>query len=277
MRKDLDDALVRDFPELFRDRRGDKHETLMCWGFDCFDGWEPIIRRLAGQLTFLAKVQSVPDLRAVQVKEKWGVLEFYLEGATDIMIACVSQARNDSSSTCEMCGEGGRLRGGLWRKTLCARHAFESDRVISDIDLGVNPYRRDDPNDSVQPPNGAWTERISARERKNFLAAVLHLGEAWRLTEAELAAFLHVHRPTLTRWKAAGKISKAAPLEQIDAALGIFWGVGAMFPNTADERIWMLSPHEAFGGRTPLAVASGSLEDLFRLRRYVDFVRERGA
>ena len=49
MRKDLDDALVRDFPLTFRDRNGGTRVTCMCWGFPG-DGWEPLIRR--GQYQF---------------------------------------------------------------------------------------------------------------------------------------------------------------------------------------------------------------------------------
>ena len=43
MRKELDDALVRKYPEIFRDRYGDARQTAMCWGFDCGDGWYNII------------------------------------------------------------------------------------------------------------------------------------------------------------------------------------------------------------------------------------------
>ncbi len=39
MRQDLDAALVRDFPNLYRDRHGDTRDTRMCDGFSCGDGW----------------------------------------------------------------------------------------------------------------------------------------------------------------------------------------------------------------------------------------------
>ena len=50
MRKDLDEALCRDFPLLFGDRKRPMDQTAMCWGFQCGDGWEPLIRRLSEKL-----------------------------------------------------------------------------------------------------------------------------------------------------------------------------------------------------------------------------------
>ena len=39
MKQELDEALCRDFPNLFRDRHGNMMTTCMCWGFECGDGW----------------------------------------------------------------------------------------------------------------------------------------------------------------------------------------------------------------------------------------------
>ncbi|MGO9832841.1 MAG: hypothetical protein ACLP1X_01360, partial [Polyangiaceae bacterium] len=61
MHPDLDVALVRDFPHLYRDRCGDTRETRMCDGFPG-DGWEPIIRRLSEKLEPIARETG---LRAV--------------------------------------------------------------------------------------------------------------------------------------------------------------------------------------------------------------------
>lgn len=50
MRKELDDLLCKKYPKIFKDRHGDKMETLMCWGFDIGDGWFHIIDTLCGQI-----------------------------------------------------------------------------------------------------------------------------------------------------------------------------------------------------------------------------------
>lgn len=54
MKKELDEALCRDFPLLYRDRFASMRTTCMCWGFPG-DGWEPLIRELSGKLETLIK------------------------------------------------------------------------------------------------------------------------------------------------------------------------------------------------------------------------------
>lgn len=50
MNNELDEALVRDFPNLYAQREGSMMSTLMCWGFECGDGWEPLLRRCSEKL-----------------------------------------------------------------------------------------------------------------------------------------------------------------------------------------------------------------------------------
>jgi hypothetical protein len=118
---ELDAKLVADFPDLYADRHGDMRTTAMCWGFACGDGWEPIIRKLSEQLTWLAVAQATP-VRVFQVKEKFGTLRFYVDGGTDAMQACISYAEAASARTCEVCGKYGTLRKGGWLQTLCDFH-----------------------------------------------------------------------------------------------------------------------------------------------------------
>jgi len=46
MKKELDEQLVKKYPKIFVNRRGDMRETAMCWGFECLDGWYDIIDNL---------------------------------------------------------------------------------------------------------------------------------------------------------------------------------------------------------------------------------------
>lgn len=132
MKREFDEALCRDFPAIFRNRYADNRTTCMCWGMDCEDGWEPLIRKLCEQMEYVAPGVVVAD----QVKEKYGTLRFYFhcEGATeiqhDILYACEMHAMSMSAQTCEVCGKYGGMEsvGGSpygWRKTLCAWHAEE--------------------------------------------------------------------------------------------------------------------------------------------------------
>lgn len=134
MKKELDEKLVADFPELYRDRHASVEATPMGFGFSCGDGWEPIIRTLSEQLTFLAKAEEFPVV-ATQVKEKFGTLRFYVDSATEIMYACILAAEKRSEHTCEMCGEYGTLcsRGG-WVKTVCKTHRGDKFEPVKEYD-----------------------------------------------------------------------------------------------------------------------------------------------
>lgn len=131
MSPDLDEALVRDFPLLFRDRHASPLQSCMHWGFECGDGWEPLIRRAAEKLekciTEIAGLTLAPPY-ASQVKEKYGTLRFYLNCETDEMAEIVHQAEMESEKTCEECGSPGKLRGEGWYYTACYRHTRRSDK-----------------------------------------------------------------------------------------------------------------------------------------------------
>lgn len=58
MKKELDDALCRDFPILYADRHGNPAQTSMYWGFCVGDGWESLIRDLSAKLEKLIEQMS---------------------------------------------------------------------------------------------------------------------------------------------------------------------------------------------------------------------------
>ena len=79
MKEELDKALVRDFPNLYVDRNASMTKTCMCWGFCCDDGWEPIIRKLSEKLEkIIVDMPKNNRPKAIQVKEKFGGLRFYM-------------------------------------------------------------------------------------------------------------------------------------------------------------------------------------------------------
>ena len=161
MRKELDEALVAKYPLIFRDRNGDMRTTLMCWGFECGDGWYNIIDVLCGKLSseyMSAKsrydfikdrvgekmyggsgdviTQGEIDQRklvmeeeaskvpvAVQIKEKFGGLRFYVQAATSKHYDYISFAESMSYRTCEQCGAPGKRYTDGWHKVLCDIHA----------------------------------------------------------------------------------------------------------------------------------------------------------
>jgi hypothetical protein len=120
MKIKLDEALVRDFPELYQARHADMQTTSMCWGFECGSGWEPIIRTLSERLTNLSNLEGVHCV-AVQVKEKFGTLRFYIDKSTDLMDAVIELAEKISAITCELCGNSGKLGGKGWISVRCEK------------------------------------------------------------------------------------------------------------------------------------------------------------
>lgn len=50
MKKELDEALCKKYPKIFRDRHAPMTHTAMCWGFDCGDGWYNIINNLCANI-----------------------------------------------------------------------------------------------------------------------------------------------------------------------------------------------------------------------------------
>jgi len=126
MRKQLDEALCRDFPLTFRDRHGDIRSSCMPWGFDVSDGWEPLIRKACEkiepriqQLIDEGKENEFVQYKASQCKEKFGSLRFYFTFCDDIIDAAIEEAENASEHTCEHCGEDGKTRDDGWLITLC--------------------------------------------------------------------------------------------------------------------------------------------------------------
>ena len=127
MTPELDDALVRDFPKLYRMRHPKRHRgprEPIEFGFEVGDGWEPLIRRLSVKLDPVAASSGV---HAVQVKEKNGGLRFYIDGVTKApaetvtaMRAPIEAAQKESLRTCEQCGAPGKMhvRQG-WARTRC--------------------------------------------------------------------------------------------------------------------------------------------------------------
>jgi len=126
MRKDLDEQLCREFPNLYRNRNGSMRETCMCWGFDVGEGWFQLIYDLSKKLE--AEILKQPEEErqyycASQVKEKYAGLRFYMEGSTNEMEELIQKAEEKSGKTCEICGAPGEVRVHHgWYYTSCEEH-----------------------------------------------------------------------------------------------------------------------------------------------------------
>ena len=173
MRKELDEALCAKYPLIFRDRNANMQVTAMCWGLCVGDGWYNIIDTLCAHLTSdyrqakdrydnLVEVgvgntlwgtkvvtqEALDDAKAkmdeeaskvpvaVQVKEKFGGLRFYVQAATDKHYNYISFAESMSYRTCEECGSPGKRYTDGWHTTLCDIHAAMAGRGEETYDEG---------------------------------------------------------------------------------------------------------------------------------------------
>lgn len=118
MKKELEDKLYNDFPFLY-DRK-------LLWGFECHDGWFDLIYDLSSKIEPLIQEwikendNEEEHPTAVQVKQKFASLRFYMSSGTKEIYDLIDEAEKKSFTTCEDCGSSdGKVRGGGWITVLC--------------------------------------------------------------------------------------------------------------------------------------------------------------
>ena len=82
-------------------------------------GWYPLVQKLIQDL-----IDAGWNRRILQVKEKFGGLRFYTDGASIECYNLIDKAEEESYKTCEECGSKevvttGPLEGGYWIRSLC--------------------------------------------------------------------------------------------------------------------------------------------------------------
>jgi hypothetical protein len=90
------------------------------WGIECHAGWRGLIEKFLDELEAAIAAEppdSRDEYRIVQIKEKFGRLTVYLASVgTPAMKSAIESAAEESTRTCEICGEPGlpAERGGWW-------------------------------------------------------------------------------------------------------------------------------------------------------------------
>ncbi len=132
------------YPKIFAQKDLPIQQTLMCCGFSCGDGWFDLIDALCENIQNhvqyhnenvdrFKNMEDRPEwaptehlsVEAVQVKEKWGGLRFYVVGCNDYIRGLISLAESMSFKICEVCGKPGRPNSKGWITTLCEEHREE--------------------------------------------------------------------------------------------------------------------------------------------------------
>jgi len=115
MKKELENKLFQKFK--FFDPYKSPQKGLMCFGFECSDGWFNLIWDLCEKIE---KTSPSKNFEVLQVKEKFGGLRFYTSSASKKIFDLIRDAETESYCTCELCGNSGKLKHrGIWVKTLC--------------------------------------------------------------------------------------------------------------------------------------------------------------
>ena len=113
----LDGLLCKRYPEIFKMRHAPMTETAMCWGFECGDGWFELIDCLCASI-----MDNPPPPVAVQVKEKFGGLRFYVDSASETVWGLIEMAEAFSFRVCEICGALGKRTDGHYIRVRCPIH-----------------------------------------------------------------------------------------------------------------------------------------------------------
>lgn len=79
--------------------------------FECCLGWADIIRDMSIKIENILEKTDEIDMHAVQVKEKYGTLRFYMSKMTPEIASIASDTEALSTQTCEVCGHFGKMRG----------------------------------------------------------------------------------------------------------------------------------------------------------------------
>jgi hypothetical protein len=105
-------------------------------GFAVGEGWWPILESLCANIQShvdwkqeqkdkYSRGEGCPQVKVVQVKEKFGGLRFYYDGGDETISGMVRMAEVWADASCEKCGKPGVRRGGGWIRTLCDEHEAE--------------------------------------------------------------------------------------------------------------------------------------------------------
>ena len=134
MKTELELELVKKYPKILRDYKGDMMETCMAWGIEHDDGWYKLLDKCMEKLQYFCDLCSKDgeqvQVVANQIKEKYGTLSFYTSvyGGDniqhDIIDDIIDTAERKSAYTCEVTGEHGELcKKSGWYRTLSYEQA----------------------------------------------------------------------------------------------------------------------------------------------------------
>jgi len=133
----LELQLVKQYPEILQEYKGDPRQTCMAFGIECADGWYQLLYTGMKRLQRIAAASGVQTV-ATQIKEKYGTLRFYYTTVCDptttpqtiskrantLITKVIDTMEEESGKTCEVTGKPGKTTArGQWLRTLCEEEA----------------------------------------------------------------------------------------------------------------------------------------------------------
>ena len=111
MNEDKTKEITKKYPKIFKEN----------FWFEHGDGWYKIIDNLCYKIqSYLEDFDNVEQVEALQVKEKFGGLRFYISGGDEYTSELIDEAEDKSVATCESCGESGTIKKmGCWLMCRC--------------------------------------------------------------------------------------------------------------------------------------------------------------
>ena len=106
-------------------------EPVTMFGIECADGWYFLISELLNHIDqyFHHKYKGVPEgFQITQIKEKFGDLRIYADGADNAVWELIRFTENLSHKTCEYCGSNQNiLKSSGWIVTACKQCTEKND------------------------------------------------------------------------------------------------------------------------------------------------------
>ena len=141
MKHETELELVKKYPKILRDYRGDPMQTCMAFGIETDgDGWNNLLDKCMEKLQYFCDLCSINDREvqvvANQIKEKFGTLSFYISVydantiESSIIDDIITEAEIRSAHTCEVTGKNGTVcKKSGWYRTLSYEQARKDGYV----------------------------------------------------------------------------------------------------------------------------------------------------
>jgi hypothetical protein len=112
--------------------------------------------------------------------------------------------------------------------------------------------------------------------------ALILIKRDWGLSDEQISRFIHIPRPTVNHWLKQKRVPVEKPgaftptTEAVLHLIAIHRSLFSMFDLPDRQKAWIFTPHPVMK-ESPADIMNRSVEGLCYVRRYLDYLRGRGA